>query len=55
MVKLAKNLWRDESGISAIEYALLAAGIAVVIIAGARLLGNAVNNRLNNVANSVNH
>ena len=55
MMKLAKKLWQDESGISAIEYALIAAGIALVIVAGAQLLGNAVNNKLNDVANNVNH
>lgn len=54
MMKLAKNLWRDESGISAIEYALLAAGIALVIAVGAGLLGNAVNDKFNNVAANIN-
>ena len=54
MMKLAKNLWQDESGISAIEYALLAAGIALVIAAGAKLLGNAVNDKFVNIANEVN-
>jgi pilus assembly protein Flp/PilA len=39
MLKLVKNFVRDESGASAIEYALVAALIAVVIIAGARLIG----------------
>ncbi len=53
MMRLAKNLWQDESGISAIEYALLAAGIALAIIAGAQLLGNTVNNKLNDVANNI--
>ena len=55
MMKLAKNLWQDESGISAIEYALIAAGIALAIVAGAQLLGNTVNNKLNDVANQVNN
>ncbi len=53
MMKLAKNLWQDESGISAIEYALIAAGIALVIAVGAGVLGNAVNNKLNDVANNI--
>ena len=55
MMKMAKKLWRDESGISAVEYALLAALIAVVVIAGAKILGTAVNEKLNNVANEINH
>lgn len=33
------NLWRDETGATAIEYALVAALISVVVIAGASALG----------------
>lgn len=42
---------RDESGVTAIEYALLAALIAVVIIAGAALLGTNINELFNDIAN----
>lgn len=34
-----KNLWKDESGATAIEYGLLAALIAVVIIGAVSVLG----------------
>jgi len=54
MVKLAKNLWQDESGISAVEYALLAALVGVAFIAGAKVLGPAINSKLNDVANNMN-
>jgi pilus assembly protein Flp/PilA len=32
-MKLLRNFWRNESGATAIEYGLIAAGIAVAIIA----------------------
>lgn len=35
-----KNFLQDEEGAVAIEYALLAALIAIIIIAGAKLLGD---------------
>ena len=38
-----KNLLKGESGASALEYALLLALIAMVIIGGITTLGNAVN------------
>ena len=37
--KFASKLWRDESGATAIEYGLLAALIAVVIIGAVASLG----------------
>jgi pilus assembly protein Flp/PilA len=43
----------DESGASAAEYALLLALIAVVIIAGATLLGSNINTVLSNVSSDV--
>jgi pilus assembly protein Flp/PilA len=52
MEKLIKFL-KDEEGASMPEYALLVALIAVVVIAGATLLGNAVNDKLNLVGNTV--
>ena len=54
MIRRLRELWLDDSGISAIEYALLAAGIALVIAVGAGLLGNAVNDKFNNVAANIN-
>jgi len=41
--KIMKTLLKGESGASALEYALLLALIAIVIIGGIRTLGTAVN------------
>ena len=38
-----KNFFKDESGASAVEYGLLVALIAVVIITGVTLLGTSIN------------
>ena len=56
MVDPIRNIWtkRDQFGASLVEYALLLALIAVVALVALHFLGGAVNNTLNNVANSVN-
>ena len=43
----------DRKGATAIEYGLIAAGIAVVIIGAVKLLGNNLTNMFNNVSNNV--
>lgn len=45
---------RDEQGQDLIEYALLATFVSLVAIAGASLLGNALNNWYAKVASNVN-
>lgn len=42
-LQMAKQFVRDEEGVTAIEYGLIAALIAVVIIAGVTLVGNNLN------------
>jgi pilus assembly protein Flp/PilA len=44
---------RDESGATAIEYGLIAAGIAVVIITAVRLVGTNLTTTFNAVAAAV--
>ncbi len=44
---------RDESGATAIEYGLIAAGIAVVIIAAVQLVGSNLNGTFGSVAAAV--
>ena len=44
---------RDDSGATAIEYGLIAAGIAVVIITAVQLVGTNLSTTFNSVANSV--
>lgn len=39
LVQLIKNFGREEDGVTAIEYGLIAALIAVVIIASVKLIG----------------
>ena len=52
MKKFAK-IFKNESGATAIEYGLLAALIAVVIIGGATFVGRNTGSALNSVATSV--
>ena len=48
-----KSLRKDEDGATAIEYGLIAALIAVVIIAAVTLVGQDLQNAFNNVANAI--
>ena len=53
MIKLLKQLWRDDSGISAIEYALIAGAIALAVLAGAQVLGPAISDKFNTIASDI--
>jgi pilus assembly protein Flp/PilA len=44
---------KDESGATAIEYGLIAAGIAVVIITAVKSVGNNLSTVFNNVAANI--
>ena len=44
---------KDESGATAIEYGLIAAGIAVVIIAAFNTVGSKLNSTFTNIANQL--
>lgn len=46
-----RKLFRDEAGVTAIEYGLIASLVAVVIIAGATLLGQKLDATFTGVAN----
>jgi pilus assembly protein Flp/PilA len=48
-----KRFLKDEQGASMPEYALLVALIAVVVIAGATILGQAVNDKIAATGNAV--
>ncbi len=50
MSAVFKNLWNDESGISAVEYVLLLALVGSAIIIGASFLGEQVGLQLNETA-----
>ena len=49
MNRLVLRFLKDDSGATAIEYALLASGISVAIIAAVNTLGSQLNNTFTNV------
>lgn len=53
MTKFVSRFIKDESGATAIEYGLIAALIAVVIIAGVTMLGTNLNATFENLAGNV--
>lgn len=53
MIHFIRKLWRNESGATAIEYALIAALIFLAIILSVSLTGNAVRNSYDDTANKV--
>ena len=53
MSELFNRFLRDESAATAIEYGLIAAGIAVVIIAAVQLVGTNLNGTFGSVAAAV--
>jgi len=53
MTKFVTRFLKDESGATAIEYGLIAALIAVVIISGVTLLGNNLNAKFTSIAGKV--
>jgi pilus assembly protein Flp/PilA len=54
MSRLLKKLLKDESGATAIEYGLIAAGISVAIIATVQGLGTKLNSTFTSVQNALN-
>jgi len=53
MHSLFSRFVKDESGATAIEYGLIAAGISVVIITAVKLVGTNLTTTFNSVANAV--
>ena len=53
MTAFAKRFIADDSGATAIEYGLIAALIAVVVITAVTTIGTNLKGTFNNVANSV--
>ena len=51
---MLKQLLRDESGATAIEYGLIAALISVSILAGYAALGNSLNSKWNETSSAIN-
>ena len=53
MNKLVLRFLKDNSGATAIEYGLIAAGISVAIIAAVQTIGTIVKGTFNGVANAL--
>jgi pilus assembly protein Flp/PilA len=53
MTNLVKRFAKDESGATAIEYGLIAAGISVAIIAVVQGLGTSLNTTFTSVSNAL--
>ena len=51
---MLKNFVKDECGQGLAEYALILALIAIVVIAALTLIGNAANNKLNQIGTTLN-
>jgi pilus assembly protein Flp/PilA len=51
------NFWqrlrKDERGVSSIEYAVLAVGIALIVLTGAQYLGGNVNSAFSTIASNL--
>ena len=54
MTKFLTRFMRHESGATAIEYGLIAAGIAVAIIAAVNAVGGSLNTTLNSTSTAIN-
>jgi len=53
MIQVLKRFGQDQSGATAIEYGLIAAGIAVAIIATVQALGTQLNTTFSSVSSSL--
>lgn len=53
MTKLAAKFLEDESGATAIEYGLIAAGIALAIITAVNTLGTTLNTKFTDVNSQI--
>jgi len=53
MQQLLSRFLRDESGATAIEYCIIAAGISIVIVAAVNGIGSTLNNTFTSVNSSL--
>ncbi len=53
MIQFVKTFYGNEKAATAIEYGLIAAGIAVAIIAAVGLLGDSLSNMFNDIGNQM--
>lgn len=53
MVQFIKGFWQDEEGVTAIEYGLIAALIAIVIIGALTIVGDELNIVFSKIGNAL--
>ena len=53
IVQFTTKLWKSDSGVTAIEYALIAALIAIVIVASLTLVGTDLGSMINHIFKSL--
>jgi pilus assembly protein Flp/PilA len=53
MIALVRKFWADDTGATAIEYGLIAAGVALAIITIVNGLGAKLNTRFTSINNSL--
>ncbi len=53
MKRMVQKFWSDESGATAIEYGLIAAGIALAIITVVNSLGTTLNDKFGSISSSL--
>jgi pilus assembly protein Flp/PilA len=53
MITLVRKFWADETGATAIEYGLIAAGISLAIIAVINGLGSKLNTKFTSINSSL--
>ena len=53
LTPVIKKLWASDSGVTAIEYALIAALIAIVIVASLTLIGTDLGDMLDNFSKNL--
>ncbi|MDE2379036.1 Flp family type IVb pilin [Bradyrhizobium sp.] len=53
MKRMVLKFWSDESGATAIEYGLIAAGIALAIITVVNNLGTSLNDKFGSISSSL--
>ncbi|HEX7925720.1 MULTISPECIES: Flp family type IVb pilin [Bradyrhizobium] len=53
MKRLVQSFWADETGATAIEYGLIATGIAIAIIAAVKGVGTRLSGTFNTISGSL--
>ena len=54
MGRMFQKFWRDESAVTAIEYALIGAAMAVMLVVASPLIATAVNGKFTVIINAFN-